>query len=95
MELTTKQIEHIDSLLKEFDTNVVRKAMKKLKWTWWDSDKVPTHGRILDQARKLLESAFLSTKKNYITGTGGLEVLKMDGFISLKFVATEVEECYE
>lgn len=85
----------INEILDNFDYKTMRKCMKKLKWTWYDSDEVPTVERIRSQAQSLLEHALASPKKNYTTGTGGLEVYKMNGYISLVFAASAYEVAYE
>ena len=94
MELTTKQQEIIQEILDNFDYKTMRKCMKKLKWTWYDSEEVPTEERIRSQAQILLENVMASPKKNFTTGTGGLEVYKMNDCVNLIFAATNYEVAY-
>ena len=92
-ELTSKEKEAVKEILDNFDYKTMRKTMKKLKWYWWDSEEVPTKESIRIMAENLLTTAITSGKKGdlFLTGSGGLEVIKSNGHINLMFRVSSYE----
>ena len=88
-DLTHKELNLVKEILDNFEYKRVRKTMKKLGWFWYDSTDTPTKERIRGVAESLLISAILSDAETFRTACGGLEVIKLDGFVSLTFIVGE------
>lgn len=88
---------HIENILENFDFEKVRKTMKLLNWTWYDSDEIPTTYRLIESAREHLESAYnlsLEHNKTCFSTSGGFKAISYvdeEGWycLELMFVLTE------
>lgn len=81
--ITNKQIA---LCLADFDFKSATKIYELLDWKWAGLDHTPETQDLAETAYKLCKS--LQVKENLeMTGTGGLEVHREDGCLTLKLVA--------
>lgn len=69
----------ISEIIENFNWEKVRKTMTALDWTWVGSeDNVPSIGKLITTATRLLEQAYdgaLRKQETYLSGTGGFEAV--------------------
>ena len=89
--------EKIDEVLEEFDFDKVHEVMNFLKWKWVDNNdsmSIPSHYRIIEEAKSLLYSC-KKEKDNIVTiATGGFMAHKDkdengESYYSLSFIICE------
>lgn len=85
----------IEETLQEFDFHTVRKIMKLLNWTWWNSidGDVPTVKQMMECVLALFKDALTEveeTKEGVVLTSGGFEVhIYKDKEFDIKFVPVE------
>jgi hypothetical protein len=81
--------ERIKYIIENFDFNRVYATMKALDWKWWDSDDIPTIGKIVNVAEGLLWDAIKSDEKEVAFSTGGFRATKYNNSLELSFIVSK------
>ena len=100
--MTYSDEKHINYIMDNFNFNRVKKTMDLLdiKWAWGADLRVPTIEEIKQTARKILEGVANQTDNVTcdigleLESSGGLEAVKRQDWISLRFVLQETESIY-
>lgn len=92
--------QQIITITNNFDFDKVYKVMQALDWKWFDSDEVPTHGRLVNTSSDLLRSCYSEAVRAYgqqytLMSTGGFTAIarrfESEIYLELSFTVSSVD----